>query len=200
MYTLLTKLTLLFKRITKLIKNNRSVRVLFIETLVTTLVCTLTSNIVLITFGLLSYLIFKMLWDYRKNRSFSHLKMGSYLLAMLFLLSTIVFHDIKFLQAKIIIASYVFAATILLSPYYMELPPHYLIYAGLLGEHSKKTYNQINVVSGLFTLCIFAMNIWIASSFSPPVWLWFKTAITPMMVIAYSVIQFYIWNKHEQIK
>jgi intracellular septation protein A len=44
------------------------------------------------------------------------------------------------------------------------------------------------------------MNIWIASSFSPPVWLWFKTAITPMMVIAYSVIQFYIWNKHEQIK
>lgn len=170
---------------------------LVLETCVTALVYTLTPQIVRIAFGLLIYLVFKMIWDYRQNKTFSQLKMGSYMLAMLFLLSTLIFHDIKFLQAKIIIASYIVAAIILLSPYYMEMPPHYLIYAGLLGEHSQQTYNQINVVSGLFTLCIFAMNIWISSSFAPPVWLWFKTAITPLMVITYAVIQFYIWNKHE---
>lgn len=194
---MLRKLTLLFKRTIKLLKTNKSLRMLVLETCVTALVYTLTPQIVRIAFGLLIYLVFKMIWDYRQNKTFSQLKMGSYMLAMLFLLSTLIFHDIKFLQAKIIIASYIVAAIILLSPYYMEMPPHYLIYAGLLGEHSQQTYNQINVVSGLFTLCIFAMNIWISSSFAPPVWLWFKTAITPLMVITYAVIQFYIWNKHE---
>jgi intracellular septation protein A len=186
----------LFKRLRKLLHNNKSLKELALEFFMTGILCCFTSNLTVITTWLISYLVGKMILDYRKNGSFSHTKIGLYLFGMLFLLSTLIFHDIRFIQAKIIAVSYALASMILLSPYYMETPHHYFIYASLLGDQTKETYDGINIVTGLYTLCIFALNIWIASNFPSSIWLWFKTAITPLMILAYIFVQFCIWNKH----
>ena len=192
-----SKIQLLLHRLFLLFRDNRGIRLMTIELMMGATTYALTKSANAVSWILLLSTIKNMAYDYEKLGVFSLKKTLKYNVILIVLISSLIYKNLMFLQAKVVIGTYLLALNMLLSPFFIrgiDKNPYLALYSKILGVRDLNVLRHINFITGLYTLGLCLMNVWIIKYYEVS-WIWFKSALVPILIMLYITVQFILYGQ-----